>query len=110
MSNAPAPSEDAQALRILRRNVRSYAASLAATRKLTDASQRHVDRMLTWSVGLMGAGLFALPNLVTTACGPARQSVGLVAAPWAAGIMLALLGRLVAAWHREADAFHFAGK
>src|SRR5262249_48206460 len=100
---------DAARLRHMRRNTRSFANSLLKTRRLEEASQRHEDRMLTWSVGLMGAALFATPALLETACHDSRNLV-IVAAPWATGIMLALLGRVVGGWHRDASAFHFAGR
>jgi hypothetical protein len=59
---------DAYRVRHLRRNARSFLSMLVKTRRLTEASQRHEDRMLTWSVGLMGVALFALPPLLSTAC------------------------------------------
>ncbi len=76
---------------------------------MTEASQQHEDRMLTWSVGLMGAGLFTAPSLLSTACGSVKGQMVFVA-PWAAGVMLALLGRVVGGWHRDADSFHFTSK
>jgi hypothetical protein len=76
---------------------------------MTEVSQQHEDRMLTWSIGLMGAGLFAAPSLLATPAGVANAHMAF-AAPWAAGVPLALLGRVVGGWHRDADAFHFAGK
>ena len=97
-------------LRALRRNARSYANALTKTRRLTEASQEFEDTMLTWSIGLMGAGLFALPKFLSDACGTTKHSLLAIASPWALGILLALVGRIVGTWHREADALRFAGK
>jgi hypothetical protein len=101
--------DDIARLRHMRRNARSFANALLKTRRLEEASEHHEDRMLTWSVGLMGAALFALPGLLATACGGNRHLV-VVAAPWASGVVLALIGRLVGGWYRNASAYRFAGR
>lgn len=108
---ADAPSHhDDDRLRNLRRTARSYANSLRDTRKLVHLAQKHTDQMLAWSAWLMGAGLLALPAAFKDSC--AGRSVDLlwVAVPWAAGLMFAYVGRMVAAQHRNADAFHYAAK
>src|SRR5438445_11023145 len=98
---------DAARLRHMRRNARSFANSLLKTRRLEETSQQHEDRMMTWSVGLMGAALFGPPGLLETACNESRNLV-IVAAPWAMGVMLALIERLVGGWHRVASSCHLA--
>lgn len=59
----------------------------------------------------MGAGLLAIPTLLDTAC-QIRRSPFLIwlAAPWLAGIVVALLGRIAGGFHRDADNFHFVRK
>jgi hypothetical protein len=95
-------------LELMKSNARGYADALRATRPIAAADQAHTDQMLTWSVGLMGAGLFALPTVINAACGQNwRFWLGIVAAPWTAGILLALLGRVAAKLFRNADALAF---
>jgi hypothetical protein len=101
---------DPGTIKDLKRTARSYANTLMKTRPLTEASQQHEDTMLTWSIGLMGAGLFALPTFMTAARGPGKRGLVVVAGPWVVGILLALLGRLVGGWHRDADRMRFSGK
>jgi hypothetical protein len=103
------PLTDPQRVRLMRRNLRSFAGMLATTRRLDEASQRHEDRMLTWSVGLMGGALFALPPVLNAAC-ETTKGYALAAAPWALGVVCALVGRVVGGWHRDASRFHFAAK
>lgn len=95
----------------LRKNARAYVSALRRTRPLAAASQRHIDRMLQWAVALMGAGLLAIPTLLETACEIKRSPFPVwLAAPWLAGVVVALLGRIAGGFHRDADNFHFVRK
>ncbi len=73
-------------------------------------SQEHGDNMLTWAVGLMGAGLFALPTFLTATCGHLSLSLPLLASPWALGVVLALLGRVFGGLRRDVEDFYFVRK
>lgn len=104
-------TEADERLELLERNVRSYITALRETRPLAAASQAHADQMLTWAIGLMGAGLFTMITLLSTACHTgARPRLGWIAAPWVIGILCALAGRIVGALHRDADNFSFVRK
>jgi hypothetical protein len=59
--------EDHQRLQ-LEANARAYANALREAQPKAEASQQHLDKMLTWAIGLMGAALFYLPNLLEQAC------------------------------------------
>jgi hypothetical protein len=95
----------------LEANARAYANALREAQPKAEASQQHLDQMLTWAIGLMGAALFYLPNLLEQAC-PAGIHPRLVwiAVPWGLGILLALGGRVVGARHRDADSIAFYQK
>jgi len=95
----------------LEAHARAFIHALRETRPLQAASQLHQDQMLTWAIGLMGAGLFSVPSLLGFACtGGARSHLLWIAAPWTAGILFALVGRVVAANHRDADNLAFVQK
>lgn len=95
----------------LEANARGYANALREFQPKADASQQHADQMLTWAIGLMGAALFYLPNLLEQACLPgARPRLVWIAAPWGLGILLALGGRILSARHRDADSIAFYQK
>jgi hypothetical protein len=102
--------DDTERLRHLRRNASSYAATLRDTRKVVNLGQRHTDQMLTWSAWLMGAGLLALPAAFKDNCTSAKADLLWVSIPWAVGLLFAYVGRMVAAEHRGADAYHYAAK
>jgi membrane glycosyltransferase len=57
-------------------------------------TQEHADQMLTWSLGLMGAGLYTSYGLLGAAP-PAARLWAL--APWLAGVLCALGGRVLLA-------------
>lgn len=103
--------DEATRLDRLEKNARSYASGLRDAQPLASASQAHADQMLTWSIGLMGAGLFALPTVLKSACqvDPQRALVSL-ATPWVVGILVALSGRLVGGLRRDTDDLLFLGK
>jgi len=78
---------------------------------MAEASQQHQDQVLTWAIGLMGGGLFYLPNLLAQTCSiDSRPRFVLIAGPWALGILLALVGRMVSAHHRHVDNLAFFRK
>jgi len=56
--------------------------------------QEHADRMLTWTLGLMGAALYTSYGLLGAAP-PAARLCAL--APWLAGVLCALAGRILLA-------------
>lgn len=56
------------------------------------ASQEHADKMFTWAIGLMGAGIFSGHTLLSHS----TPYLWLGAfSPWILGILAALAGRLV---------------
>jgi hypothetical protein len=57
-------------------------------------SQEHADRMLTWTIGLMGAGILASKDFLAAAPVDLRFAAFL---PWIAGIVSAVAGRLLGA-------------
>ena len=56
--------------------------------------QEHIDQMLTWAIGLMGAGLYSSYGLLGTAP-PATRLWALL--PWILGVLCAISGRIVLA-------------
>ena len=65
----------------------------------------HLDQMLTWLLGLMGAGLIASMPLLKNAPVWARF---IAAAPWLIGILVALGGRTIGAHLRDKESlWHF---
>jgi hypothetical protein len=107
-----APDETDPKFSILVENARAYARSLRETQPHAARSQEHRDQMLTWAIGLMGAGLASLPGISKQWCGAGSADGTLVwmFAPWVAGILIALLGRVVGEFQREADAAAFIQK
>lgn len=98
-----------EGLKALREAGKSYADSLARVRELAAAEQGKVDGMLTWTVGLMGAGLLGVHSTLGT-CGVKGVTLLWVISPWLIGILLAVLGRILAMQHRTADGLLFARK
>jgi len=84
----------------------------AATRGyvLAKKSQEHGDRMIIWATGLMGAGLFALPTFLTTACGSSEGRLVRVAIPWVLGLLLALGARTASGLRRDREDMFFSDK
>jgi hypothetical protein len=103
------PLTPEEGLRQMREMGKSYADSLARVRELAAAEQTKVDAMLTWSVGLMGAGLLGVHSIFGT-CGVKGGALLWLTAPWLIGILLAVLGRVLAMHHRTADGLFFARK
>ena len=71
--------------------------SIREFRLIDDAARAHLDRMLTWVIGLMGAGVLATANVSTC---PRRDLVW-ASAPWVVGILIAVLGRLSGDLYRD---------
>jgi len=83
----------------LRQFVAQYVGGLRDALQFVGSSQSHHDAMLTWSIGLMGAGVFSAYSLLPT------HARALVLAPWILGILFAITGRLVARIVRDKDEF-----
>jgi hypothetical protein len=60
--------------------------------RLATASVAHADAMLTWSIGLMGGGIFASKDVLASAPVDLRFAAWL---PWILGIVFAVTGRLL---------------
>lgn len=88
---------------VLAGRVRAYIAGLHDARKMTAASQRHTDAMLTWAIGLMGGGIVSLFSVLAHWRAVTRPDTLLAVSPWILGILLALLGRLVVKELMSAD-------
>src|SRR5713226_3425274 len=97
-------------LAALRRVTRWYGEAFAAGMETARRSQEHGDQMVIWATGLMGAGLLALPAFLTATCGSGRMSLVLPATPWAAGVIIALLARVLANLRRDAEDIYNARK
>jgi hypothetical protein len=86
----------------------SYLVRLREGRQLSSESQNHMDRMFTWAIGLMGAGIFLSPNffqaLSVSHC--PQWLLLVVLSPWVIGIMIALAGRLfISKWQGAENVF-----
>ena len=77
--------------------LRAYMESIREFRLIDDAARAHLDRMLTWVIGLMGAGVLATANLN----GCPRRDLVWASAPWVVGILIAVLGRLSGDLYRD---------
>jgi hypothetical protein len=91
------PDEDPKPPKRTEEVLRAYMESVREFRLIDDAARAHLDRMLTWVIGLMGAGVLATANV--SAC-PRRDLVW-AAAPWIVGILIAVLGRLSGDLYRD---------
>jgi hypothetical protein len=67
--------------------------------RISQASHSHRDRMLTWTVGLMGGGLLRLRSLIGALCTDRRHLLGWVMSSWLFGIILALVVRIIGERH-----------
>ena len=89
----------------LDRLIRQYSEGEKEAYDSAAALQDHTDQMLTWLLGLMGAGLIAGVPLLKNA--PIGARFGAVA-PWLVGILAALGGRTIAARLRNRESlWHF---
>jgi hypothetical protein len=80
--------------------IQQYVDSSREGHRFAQESQQHGDRMLTWAIGLMGAGIFSSAAFLGAAT-PRLRFAALL--PWIAGIVLAVAGRLIAAELMGAD-------
>ena len=81
----------------IRRYIDHCVSFLRDARELGASSQTQHDQMLMWSIGLMGAGVFAAYGHLSA------HSRCAALAPWAFGILFAIAGRLVGrvVWDRD---------
>lgn len=87
------------------RLIRQYADGEKEAYDSATALQDHTDRILTWLLGLMGAGLIAGIPLLKSAPSGYRA---LAVAPWLIGIVAALGGRVIARLLRSRESlWHF---
>ena len=96
---------DSQPLEVLHEFARRAAARFRDGHELTRHSRTDSDQALTWVSGLMGAGIFSVHAVLAGAPTTMRLTALI---PWAAGIVLAVLSRLVAGTARvQDDRLHF---
>jgi hypothetical protein len=87
------------------RLIRQYGEGEKEAYDSATALLNHTDQMLTWLLGLMGAGLIAGVPLLKTAPPCARLAAVF---PWLLGIVAALGGRVIAARLRNKESlWHF---
>lgn len=87
---------DDPSLSALEQNALGYEAGIREAHNFSTQLIQHTDRMLTWAIGLMGAGLVAIPKVLSDAC-PGRRDLWVrIGAIWATGVLLAVIGRLLA--------------
>ena len=83
-----------------------YAEAIHQLQESSTTLFKHDDAMLTWAIGLMGAGLFYANTLLADA----PRGLRFVAlAPWIVGILASLAGRVVGAAAQRADAELYGG-
>lgn len=90
--------------------LQAYHQSLLKQQELATTAQAHRDQMLSWTIGLLGLGLFqAYLMLVSRTCQNASPDKPMgVLLPWAFAVMCALVGRLTGAeYSRVAAIVHF---
>jgi hypothetical protein len=90
--------------------IKAYAGGLREARGLAQGAQKHTDDVLTWAIGLMGAGLLALPAFTATACPSSPRQHALLGGVWVVGILLAVAGRVVGRAHSHLDVMLFFRK
>jgi len=94
----------------LRRLITGYCAALRESHTFAGESQTQSDRLLAWTVALMGAGIFAAPTFLSSVGADLHGSRGglLVLAPWVLGILFGVVGRLFALELRDANNLYVA--
>src|SRR5690348_80563 len=75
-----------------RQFITHWAAATREGHRFAQESQEHADKMLTWALGLMGAGIFSSKDFLADAPPNLRFAALL---PWIAGIICAVAGRLL---------------
>lgn len=99
-------SDAAQDRERVEKFITQYAQGELEAYQSAHALREHTDRMLTWAIGLMGAGVFSANALLANV--PRYPRVGALL-PWTVGILVALAGRVLAhelsgkesLWHFE---------
>jgi len=86
--------------------LRAYIGAMRDFQVVDDAVRAHLDTMLTWVIGLMGAGVLAVANL--TVC-TLHERVW-ATAPWVFGILLAVVGGLFGDAYPYSGGLHNAGE
>jgi hypothetical protein len=89
------------------RFINSYVTGLREGHRFALDSQAHVDKMLTWAIGLMGAGILGSDEFFK-AYHPTARLVAVI--PWIFGILCAVAGRLVARELMDRDNLFFFQK
>ena len=78
--------------------LRAYIAAIQEFRLIDDAAREHLDKMLTWVIGLMGGGVLATAANVSIC--PGRDLVW-ASVPWVGGTLIAVIGRIFGDLYRE---------
>lgn len=104
------PADDEAERTHLREAIKAYAGGLREGRGLAQGFQKHTDDVLTWAIGLMGAGLLALPSFTAAACPASPRQHDLLGGVWVVGILLAVAGRVVGRVHSHRDVMLFFKK
>jgi len=86
------PPSVGQSILSVREFIAQWAAATREGHRFAQESQEHADKMLTWAIGLMGAGIFSSKDFLADAPLNLRFAALL---PWIAGIMFAVAGRLL---------------
>jgi len=89
------------------RVIKNYVEGLREGHRFAVDSQEHVDQMLTWAIGLMGAGIFGSEPFFRD-YPPTATVVAIL--PWVLGIVCAVAGRLIARALMERDNLFFFHK
>ena len=105
----PTADDEAERTR-LRETIKAYTGGLREGRGLAQGFQKQTDDVLTWAIGLMGAGLLALPSFTAAACPASPRQHALLGGVWVVGILLAVAGRVVGRVHSHRDVMLFFRK
>ena len=92
--------------------ITGYTTSLREAHEFAGESQTLTDSLLGWTVGLMGAALFAAPTLLAGMGVSMERDVVrvLVLLPWVLGVLFGVAGRLLALELRESNNLYIAEK
>lgn len=94
----PDPPQTAE-LPFPERIIKNYVSGLREGHRFALDSQEQTDKMLTWAIGLMGAGILGSAEFFKP-FPPTARFVAIM--PWVFGILCAVAGRLVAREHPSA--------
>ena len=74
-------------------------------------SQLHTDRMLSWLIAAVAVGIYSTPPLLAASCGTGHTlPLGKLLLWWIITIPTAILARLVAKFHRDANDKYYLAK